>query len=65
MVTTILSRIVHRLAQNHNKTSDDPRLVPVIDDIFCLMDANPLIGPFIDLFPLFRGCIPWRRPRTL
>ncbi|KAB2571473.1 hypothetical protein DBV05_g9868 [Lasiodiplodia theobromae] len=58
MVTTILSRIVHRLAQNDNKTSDNPRLVLAIDDIFCIMDTDPLLGPFKDLVPLFRGCTP-------
>lgn len=58
MVTTILCRIVHRLAQNDNKTSDNPRLVPVMEDIFCIMNTDPLLGPFKYLVTLFRGCIP-------
>ncbi|KAF9634836.1 hypothetical protein BFW01_g5731 [Lasiodiplodia theobromae] len=58
MVSTILCRIVHLLAHNDNRTPDDPRLAPVIDDIFCIMDTDPLLGPFKDLVPLFRGCVP-------
>lgn len=58
MVTTILCRIIHLLAHNDNRTPDNPRLAPVIDDVFCIMDTDPLLGPFKDLVPLFRGCIP-------
>ncbi|KAK0618659.1 Nephrocystin-3 [Lasiodiplodia hormozganensis] len=58
MVTSILCRIIRLLAHRDNKTPDDPRLVPVIDDIFCITDTDPLLGPLKDLVPLFRGCIP-------